>query len=372
MTSSPELLAEPVGPLASPAAHCRGSLRGRGLVFWYQATRVARAVGSCRYRIGNLTELLRGATAVIDASPATRVFRDARVVVMLRPYLDTEDVALLQGLRKRRVRLVADFDDLLFDGAPDEWPQVQSKLLDRAECLLRRGRYRSALAQFSAFTVSTPHLAERLRRILPGADLAVIPNGVSPLWLRQGRATCRLWQPGDPRIIRYLVGSPSHDADFAVVAEPLAVFLREHREVGLEIVGPLRLPGGLFPPGQVTRMDPVPYGEFAQILASSWVTLAPLVATEFSRCRSAIKFLESAAFGAPCIASASSDMLRHTSGGVILAETAHDWYAALSRLRDDQRRMQLSARGQAHVDSHGTAERTVFALVDCLARWGAG
>jgi glycosyltransferase involved in cell wall biosynthesis len=370
MSSSYELHTEPGGPDASRGAELGGSLRGRGLVFWYQATRVARAAGSCRYRIGNLTELIRGATAVIDASPGSRVFRDARVVVMLRPYLDTEDTALLQGLRKRGVRLVADFDDLLFDGDPDQWPQVQSKLLDRAECLLRRDRYRSALAQFSAFTVSTPHLAERLRQILPEADVAVIPNGVSPLWLRQGRATCRPWQPGDPRIIRYLVGSPSHDADFAVVGEPLAAFLREHRDVGLEIVGPLRVPGQLFPPGQISRMDPVPYGEFAQILASSWVTLAPLVATEFNRCRSAIKFLESAAFGAPCIASPSSDMLRHVGGGVILAETAHDWYAALGRLRDDAQRMQLSARGRSHVEQHGTAEQSVSAFVDCLGRWG--
>ena len=345
---------------------------GRAIVFWYQATRLARAEGSCRYRIGNVVELLRGATSVVDARPPRRVFEDARLVVVVRPFLDLEDVQTLRVLRRRGVMLVADFDDHLFDGDPNVAPPVLSGTLTPDECAVRIRRCREGLVHFDAFTVSTPHLADRLRSVVPGVDVSVVPNGVSPLWVAQGRAQYEPWAPGQPRVIRYLVGSPSHDADFAVVLRPLAQFLREHAGVRLEVVGPLRFEREALPAGQVSQIGRIPFDELPRLLASSWVTLAPLARTEFNWCRSAIKFLESAAFGAPCIATPNSDMLRHSKGGVILAETWHDWLDALTELAgNDDYRMSMSDRGRTHVDKHGSSRNMVDRFSECLVRWGS-
>ena len=343
---------------------------GRRVAFWYQATRYARAEASCRYRIGNVVELLRGATSLVDPRPSLRAFDGARLLVVVRPYLDASGLQFLRTLRRRDVMLVADFDDHLFDGDPNVAPLVVSGALTPQQYAARIAQCRAALGEFAAYTVSTPHLAMRLRSILPNSDVTVVPNGVSPLWIAQGRAQYQPWAPGHPRVIRYLVGSPTHDADMTLVLRPLAQFLRSHPRVRLEVVGPLRFEREALPVSQVSQIGAVPFGELPRLLASSWVTLAPLAHTEFNWCRSAIKFLESAAFGAPCVASPNSDMLRHAAGGVILAETDKDWVDALTRLKNDEYRMTLSERGRAHVDKHGSARHTVERFLECLAKWG--
>ena len=338
---------------------------GRGVCFWYQATRMARASASCRYRMGNLAELLRGATTVSDRRPPLRAFDRARVVVVIRPFLDAAATAVLEGCRQRGARLVADFDDLLFAGDPAEYPLVLSGALDRCKCASRIAGYRTALAQFDAFTVSTEHLRQQLTAVVPGAKVAVVPNGVSPLWVRQGRALHSPWQPGDPKVIRFLPGSSSHDADFAAVVGMLADFLVDHHDVRLEIVGPLEFARDRLPVERVTQVPRVPFTELPRLLASSWVTLAPLLNTEFNRCKSAIKFLESAAFGAPCLSSPNPDMERHGDGGVLVAHNRRKWREVLERLLDDDWRMTLGRQGQRYVDRHGCA--TVAA--DVFTTW---
>lgn len=335
---------------------------GFGLCFWYQATRMARASASCRYRMGHLAEHLRGAVTIVDRSPPLRDLRDADVLLVVRPFVDTACEAILDACRRRGVLLVADFDDLLFAGDPAEYPLVLGGSLTAEESAARIRRYREGLAAFDAFTVATADLESDLARAKPGARIARVPNGVSASWVEQGRALYRAWQPGDPRVIRYLSGSPSHGADFAHIAPIVERFLRAHSRVTLEIVGALddRTP---------IQHARVPYMELPRLLASSWVTLAPLAPTRFNACKSAIKFLESAAFGAPCVASSIGDMLRHREGGVLLADSEAQWYDALTRLLDDDYRMALAERGRAYVDAHGLAQHEPFSLA--LDRWRA-
>lgn len=352
---------------AGPAAVRIG--QARGVLYWYQSTRLARASASCRYRMGNLVELLCGATSIVDARPPARAFRGSKVVVVVRPFLDRNSAAALAALRRRGVRLVADFDDLLFSGDPAEYPLVLSGVLSRAECAARMLRHREALDTFDAFTVSTEPLAERVAAAAPGKPVTVVPNGVSPWWVEQGRALYPPWRPGMPKVIRFLPGSPSHDADFATIVEPLGAFLRDHPEVALEIVGPLQLAPSSLSGCRVTHVRRTPFLELPRWLAQSWVTLAPLLDTPFNRCKSAIKFLESAAFGTPCIASPNPDTERHAAGGVVLAPGAGDWRNALELLLDERRRQALSQAGRAYVDERGTAEHGVRAFAGWVRPW---
>jgi glycosyltransferase involved in cell wall biosynthesis len=156
-------------------------------------------------------------------------------------------------------------------------------------------------------------------------------------------------------VIRFFAGSPSHDANFALVAPVLGVFMWAHQDVRLEIVGHVTRPQGQLPAGRVRHVPALPFEELPRLLGSSWVTLAPVASTTFNRCKSAIKFLESAAFGAPCIATSSWDMARHRDGGVMLADDETAWLEALNALSDDDVRMAIGARGRQYVDRHGDA-----------------
>lgn len=350
----------------------RAARPGQGVFCWYQATRLARASASCRYRMGNLAELLRGLTTVVDPRPPSWLFREAEVVVVVRPFVDGAAESVLAVLRRRGVRLIGDFDDLLFSGDPAEYPLVRSGALDRAECARRIVRYRRGLEQFDAFTVATEPLAEFVRTVEPDTPVQVVPNGVSPGWLAQGEALYPPWRRGDPKVIRFLPGSPSHDADFAQIADTVAAFVRDHAEVSLEVVGPLELPEPQQFGGRLHHVAPVPFAELPRLLASSWVTLAPLAPSQFNRCKSGIKFLESAAFGTPCIATPSPDMERHAGGGVVLARDARDWREALEQLLDDEHRSELSRKGRTYVAAEGTARHGAATFRNWSQRWARG
>jgi len=343
---------------------------GRGVAFWYQAIRRARASASCRYRMGHLAELLQGLTTVVDAAPSARAFQRTSLLVVVRPCLDGRAKGRLRALRGRGVRAVADFDDLLFDGNAAEFPRVQNGELELAAAERLIAQYRDGLQEFDAFTVSTTTLADRLRELIPDPLVLHVPNGVSPFWVDQGRKLYRSWQPGDPKVIRYFAGSPSHDEDFKVVTGALGRFLRARPDVALEIVGPVALDGSDLPEERVGHLDAVPFWELPRFLASSWVTIAPLADTAFAACKSANKFLESAAFGAPCVATPNEDMLRHVGGGLMTAGGEAEWGQALEALCDDARRMELSTRGMDYVDAHGTSLETARAFAEGMEEWG--
>lgn len=288
---------------------------GRGLVFWYQATGLARASASCQYRIGNFVEHLRGATSIIHPTPPERWWGHAHTLIVVRPYLDRNAERILEKARKKGIRLVADFDDLLFAGDPAEYPLVQRGTLSVNEAARRLDHVRDDLAAFDAFTAATEPLVDELRSSLgPDANVRWIPNGLSASWVAQGHALHKRWQPGDAKVMRYLAGSPSHDADFAMIAPVLRRFLATNDDVSLETVGPVAIGDG-WPGKRVRQHSRVPFAELPRYIASSWVTLAPLEDTSFNRCKSAIKVLESAAFGCPCAATPIPDVDAQASSG---------------------------------------------------------
>lgn len=352
-------------PKPLPAAPTR--VDGRGLFFWQQAPSASSTSAPRRYRVGNLVELLRGATTVIHTRPRDATFADARVLVCLRPTFDAATAALLDRCRRRGTLLVADFDDLMFEGPVTDWPDVIAGRVSRDAAERKLERYRAALPLFDAFTASTEVLAEALRRATAGARVAVVRNGVSPAWWRQGLALQPDTPPGS-KVLRYLPGS-RHDHDLSIIAEPLGRFLRRHPEVSFEVLGPSAgLPSGL-PSDRSQHRPRVPFDHLPQVLATSWATLAPLSNTPFNRGKSALKFLESAAFGAPCIATPIPDMLEHEAGGVQFAEGPDQWEAALERLLDAEVHQELVHRGRAWVEQHGTAAGSVKALLDAVDGW---
>lgn len=331
--------------------------RFRTTFFWYEPTRIAEARASCRYRIGNLVDHLPGATALVGTKLSVVNHLPVRTLCCVRPLASASFEQQLRDLRRRGARLVADFDDLLFGGPVEGLPPWAGGVGARGSEANRQLRYVKALDLFDEVTVATGALAERVSCARPKVEVTVVPNGISESWARRGEA-CRRWAPGDPRVVRYLSGSPSHDADFATVAPVLRAFLRRHANVRLEVLGPVRVDTSTFPSGQIRHLPRIrPFDELPSILASSWLAIAPLAPTPYNECKSAIKFLESAVFGCPVIASPNQDLRRHASLGapVVICESADAWYGALEAMLDDDLRMRTGTMSRMHVARHGMA-----------------
>lgn len=343
--------------------HPRLRTPARRVCFWYQALDVAKATASCRYRMGNLCELLSGADIVVRRALPRQVRARVATVCMIRPLVTPPLLAELAALRAAGVRLVADFDDLLFAGRVSGLPASVGGATSSALLDARLEGYACALTAFDAFTVSTRPLRDQVLRRVPTAKVAVVPNGLSDAWVRQGRALYDAFRPGDPLVIRYFAGSPSHDEDFATVAEPIRRFLVDHPEVRLELVGSIRADLSAFPEGRAAFLSPVPYETLPRLIGKSWVNIAPLRSSEYAESKSALKVLEGAAFGCPTLASANDDVMRHHAQGapVRICETAQDWQRELERLLDMSRRMELGQAARRYADEHGMARSSLDA-----------
>lgn len=334
----------------------------RGVCLWYQAVQVARAAASCRYRFGHFCELVSGVDAVVAQRLPTGAEKRWRLVHSLRPLITPFQAEVLARLRKHGVTLVADYDDLLFAGAVIGLPATVTATPDARE---RLSGYARGLVSFDRFTVATRALRQQLLALAPDARVTVVPNGVSERWTNQGRLLYPRFRNGDALVIRYFAGSPSHDADFASVTEPLSRFLEAHPQVRLEVVGPLSFDPRRFPVGRAAAVSSLSYDELPRLLSSTWVNIAPLSSTPFNECKSALKLLEAGAFGCPTLASPSDDMLRHAELGapVVLCRTQDDWSEALERMLDLRYRNELGAATARHVERHGYAR---FALEQWL------
>jgi glycosyltransferase involved in cell wall biosynthesis len=343
---------------------------GRGISFWQRAPRTSSPSAPRRYRVGNHVELLRGATTIIRSNPSADLFRGAKAVICLRPTLDRITQRVVEACRRAGALVVADFDDLLFAGTVADWPDVIAGALPVADAERKLAQYRGALALFDAFTTSTAALAEDLRHESGGARVAVVPNGVSVTWWQQGLALAEPKPEPErrPRVVRYLPGS-RHDHDFEVAALALGRFMHRERDVVLEVLGPCEKVPSALPPERVRRVPRVPFDHLPRWLSDSWVTIAPLADAPFNRRKSAIKFLESAAFGTPCIATPIGDMSEHVDGGLILAGSDGEWDAAFDRLCDATFYRHTSERGRQWVKEHGTARRSRDALLAALQGW---
>jgi hypothetical protein len=262
-------------------------------------------------------------------------------IVLLRP----ADAGQVAALRRRHpsVPIIGDWDDLLF-AEPELMPAVVTGLRSRKAQAARCAAARAALAAVDGAIVSTQALADEVHTYRPGLALTVAPNEPDPAWVAQGRALYRQWCPGDPYLIRWLIGSTAREADLAVVAPALRAVLVRHPTWRLEIVGQVDVQRADLPAGRVCITPAVPYDALAGWYAGAWVVIAPLADGRFNRAKSPIKASEAAAFGTPCIASPLPAFAAEMDGLVLTASTTEEWLAQFEALADDTVRTALAVR----------------------------
>lgn len=298
---------------------------------------------SVRYRCYNPAEELAecGILADVIAQQRMRVgmVDNYDAFVFHRPYGgDPNLVSCMRAIRAQGKIAVADYDDLIFD--PEFALQSSIFISGTRNEEQVTGIFNNnylGLIQFDAFTVSTASLKEHVLKVRPGASVSVIHNGLSRRLL--GTFDLRVTperKVGSPvKVISYLSGTASHDADFAEISQVLCDFLLRHADFRIAVSGPLNISDGM-PYSSVIRFPHREYRRFFSGIGSAYVNVAPLKSGNvFNECKSGLKFFESGIWGVPTIASPLPDFQRFSdSRGMLLAATANDWQSALERLAD--------------------------------------
>lgn len=313
-----------------------------------------------RYRAYNMVELINqyvdGASASYfwdaDRERLFSVLREADLLVVGRVPYKEEAGYVLSVARAAGVRVVFDVDDLVFDlSALPEVLRTLGQYLPRNQQQVDRhwdtwygsfSRIRRTLELCDEVIVTNDFLAEQARGSVD-KPVHVISNfiGADQLAYSQQVVAARR-AAGDVRDgsihLGYFSGTPTHNQDFAIVAEPLATVMRRHPDVRLRVVGYLDKKLHVFD-DLLDRVDFVPFTNYLnlqRLIAQTEVNIAPLQNNRFTNCKSELKYFDAAVVGIPTLASCTYTMSRAITDQVNgMLVPADSWQDALEQIVTD-------------------------------------
>lgn len=311
-----------------------------------------------RYRVHNPVEVINrlsnditaGWFCLNDQLVFDRVVDAADVIVICRLQYESLVGRLMDRAQRRGIPVIFDVDDLVFD---TEFVELIMRTL--AQDLGRDGpwnywysytaRIGATLRRCNAAIATNEFLAGQIRSYA-NIPTRIVPNFLCPEQekysaqiLNQKR---RSGYARDGRIhIGYFSGSPSHDADFLIVAGTLLHLLETNPNVVLRLVGHIKPIGGL--EKFASRIEVHRFCDFVNLQAligSTEINLVPLQDNVFTNCKSELKFFEAAVVGTITVASPVFTYRKAMQEGVTgLLAGEHNWQDkiddAISSLEDD-------------------------------------
>lgn len=311
-----------------------------------------------RYRVLNHAEALEKIGFDVQIASPDQVgslldtFVDLHALIVFRPRCNESFVQWRHWADRNGVLFLLDLDDLTFDvacfqsGQWSFWAALPNKEQEHWRELFESQRH--AVLASDGVLVSTEPLAQAVQALHRPAW--VWPNGFgrqSWHWFQQARQAGPLYRSPDPEgaiTVGYASGTPTHEADFGVVAAALARLMHQYSKLRLCLIGWLDPTSFSVLRGledRIERRPLVPYDQLAAEYARFDINLAPLEEhSAFCRCKSALKFFEAAAVGVPTVATPTppfTALMRHRWNGC-LAVSSDDWFREIAWLIERRRR----------------------------------
>lgn len=231
-----------------------------------------------------------------------------------------------------KVKLVYEVDDDILQ--PDTW----SGLAHTFDPSIQES-FEACIRMSDLVTVSTPTLADQMRRLNP--NVRVLPNHIDADMLYVDR-------PRRDRLTVGWSGGMSHLGDWMAVKDPVGSVLRANPDVDMHFIGIDYSP--VLELGRDCRYTPWQTDVWGYIKACDFdIGLAPLSDTPFNHSKSHIRALEYMALGIPVIAADLPPYRDLVVDGVTgyLASTPEAWAKRLTDLiADADAREELGAAGK--------------------------
>ncbi|HWE57386.1 MAG TPA: hypothetical protein VG435_17910 [Acidimicrobiales bacterium] len=300
-----------------------------------------------RYRVFNMVEALRAEPEQqISATWFTRAefhtnqsfVDDCDVIVVCRTRYDEGIARLVERARARKVKVIFDVDDLVFDLSMVQYIMEAIGVSTTSEqnwdyWYSYIGRLRATLDLCDAAIATTQPLADRLSAAT-GLRCAVLPNylnqrqtEVSKMLLDRKQSTG--YQRDGWVTCGFLSGSPTHLRDLQIASPALAGAMIRHPDLRIQLVGFAELDEHLRP--FANRVDRAPlqdYLNLQRLTAQCEFCVVPLAMNVFSRCKSELKFFETGIVECPIIASPipayQSTIVDGVNGHLALAQQWHE------------------------------------------------
>lgn len=279
--------------------------------------------GSQYWRLEDPFKYLRqqGIDAQVSREGITQKVAEEADIYVLQSCVDKEGIALLYEYQQTKgKKIVVDADD--YPWLNDDNPHLIEHKITQAPEVIQR-----TMEVADLVTTTNEYLADKLRKFAKRVD--ILPNYMDmDRWdlpkLKNTSQTVRIgW-----------AGSYTHFDDFQQLVEPLRRICQEFPQVQLVFVGDLRLKE-LFPGLPVECIPGVSFEAWPRRLHGLRldIGLAPLLDTEFNRCKSNIKWQEYSIAKVPGVYSYT--VYHHRSFEPqfgLIAKTPDQWYQCIKNL----------------------------------------
>ncbi len=287
-----------------------------------------------------------------DRDVLPELMDEVDVLVVVRSKYTARLDHLISVARSRRVRVLFDCDDLVFE------PSMAAMITSTLDQDMRHdspegdelwnvwfgylSRLRTTMQLCDGF-ISTNQLLVDEARAITGLPGAVVPNFMTSeqvdysISLAEARAANEGRRDGRLHI-GYFSGTPTHNKDFAIVHGALRDILLAHPEVVIRLVGYLELKGTALS-AFADRIEWVPFTDFLnlqRLIAETEVNIAPLQDNRFTNCKSELKFFDAGAVGIPTLASPTFTARQSIVDGVTGRLVANqEWHSAIEEIVTD-------------------------------------
>lgn len=172
--------------------------------------------------------------------------------------------------------------------------------------------------------------------------------------------------------IGYFSGTGTHNQDFMQIARDVFEILKRYQKISMTIVGYLEIPKILDPfieNGQIKRKPLVNFLELQKEISLCDINLIPLVDSVFTRCKSNLKFFESAVVGTVSVATANevyaSSIKNNKTGFLVEGEP---WFDVLDRCYENRKELYDVSRSARNVslNYYGPANQSFDSFLDFI------
>lgn len=302
-----------------------------------------------KYRLHQKVTLLADAGKTADVFTLSQLatvkarLPDTAWLVIYRLSATPEVLALVTAAQEAGIPTYWEADDAIFTALLDAADEQQATAQ----------AYRRAMLACDAAIASTAPLCEAMREA--GAHTVYyVPNGLDAQTF--ACAETPELPPAGTFTAFYGAGWHTHNANVQAISPAFLRAMEQHPQLHLCLMGHIDVPKELRPWQSRIRLLPfAAFEDYMAVLRQCDFALAPLEENPFTRCKSNVKYLESAACGIPLLASdvpAYNTDITHDKNG-LLAKTTDEWLRAISRLCEDAAlRQRLGRAAQEHVYRH--------------------
>ena len=300
--------------------------------------------GSYKYRVEFQSQASDKSLIIHQDTPlneAIKLIFSSDKLIFNRPEPNDRSRYFLDIARALGIEIILDFDDLILPEFTELTGYSRSRTGQNIEQNRFIGSQRSALLLYaSKLQVSTSNLSHELAHL--GKEILISPNKLPVSSFTPISDIVKRYSSINRRPVNflYMSGTHTHAMDFSILLPSLIKIAQEYRDLfSLTIFGRTSSAFrclSMYTPN-IRYIGRVPFDQMLANISKFDVCLVPLENTLFNRCKSNIKFIESASQGVPTIASNLPEFSNHIHDSVNgwISISDNDWYSIIKNIIDN-------------------------------------